>query len=45
MARGAAKITEKLTTTSNTTTNPPTKKMISKTTKVTKATVIPKKTN
>jgi len=45
MARGTAKVTEKVTSTSNPTSTPPTKKMISKGTKVTKATVIPKEIN
>jgi len=40
MARGTAKVTEKLTTTSNPTSTQTTKKMISKGTTVTKATVL-----
>ena len=45
MARGTAKVMEKLTTTSNPTSTQRTKKMISKGTTVTKATVIPKEKN
>jgi len=45
MARGTAKVTEKHTTKSNPTSTQPTKKMISKVTTVTKATVMPKETN
>jgi len=45
MARGTAKVMEKLTTASNSTSTQPTKKMISKGTTVTKATVMPKETN